>query len=239
MSGGSSQKLSQPGTSGNKSQSEWGRLLFPSIILLAVVLVYFFGQRSSNNMLDHVPSPLAASQNKSVDTTPVPVNLTHAEVKKTLGSLVRVTDKIAGLTYYKPDSRPEYPASKLGVILGELPAPQKYALLMKIMYKGDDWLFINEIKFLVDGQRFAIDLNSFDIKRDNDGDGVWEWVVLEVTAERYLQLIAIANSKSTEMRYVGRQSYIDRRLSRNEKQAIAKMLNAYEKLGGLKSLSEN
>lgn len=134
-----------------------------------------------------------------------------------------------GVTWYTSAPQSVLPVSKVEAYLGE--KNDGYWLRMKLMYEGESWLFVQSFKFLIDGRPLEIPVRGFKMERDNDRR-VWEWADVAVNNEFYQILKAIANSKSAELRYVGKQYYKDRSIKEGEKKSIAKILKAFEDLGG-------
>ena len=100
-------------------------------------------------------------------------------------------------------------------------------LRLKLQYEDDDWLFINKVQFLIDGE--VIDFADGSFERDNDGGRIWEWGDLPVRSSTINILSRIADSKSTKVRYTGSQYHNDREITSREKKVIKETLAVYNK----------
>jgi len=97
---------------------------------------------------------------------------------------------------------------------------------MKLRYYADDWLFIQSLFIIVDGDRY--DFNQMSFKRDYSDGYIWEWSDNPVKKKELLLLKHIANSKSATIRFQGRKNHKDHTVSKDEKRAIKHILNAFE-----------
>lgn len=101
-------------------------------------------------------------------------------------------------------------------------------LRFRAQYYADDWLFIENIKFNIDGEIVEFPVGYGTFKRDNDGGKIWEWADLSVQEPSTIAILdRIANSKMTKVRYVGSQYHNDRVLTGNEKTALKRTLELY------------
>jgi hypothetical protein len=97
-------------------------------------------------------------------------------------------------------------------------------------YYADDWLFIEKIKFSIDGKTFTY--IPTDVKRDNDGGYIWEWMDEYMGSENKELIEALANAKSVKIRYDGRQYYDDRTVSASNLQSIKDVYQYFKASGG-------
>lgn len=145
-------------------------------------------------------------------------------------SLRRERDDVEGITfYYDRDVPMNSVANYFGLYLGVPDKGQPY-LRWKFMYTGDDWLFIEAMKFNIDGTMVGPVRFPFGaIERDNSGGQVWEWRDEPVSsADEITPLLKIATSKTTLLRLEGRQYRKDREISSREKAAMLKIIDVYE-----------
>ncbi len=104
---------------------------------------------------------------------------------------------------------------------------------LRIQYSGNSWIFMNMIRLSVDGQTRAI-LPEDKIKRDNDGNGVWEVIDKKPNSTDLLLLEELANSKSAKIRCEGPDKVNDRVVSEKEKKNIKTILDILTKINGQK-----
>ena len=97
-------------------------------------------------------------------------------------------------------------------------------------YYANDWLFIKNATFLVDGQTASF---APDMERDNSGGKIWEWFDMSVSNPEVLVPYAmLIDGKEAKVRYTGNQYYNDRNISQKELKAIKDTHDYYIALGG-------
>ncbi|WP_408095532.1 hypothetical protein ACJVC5_10870 [Peredibacter sp. HCB2-198] len=154
--------------------------------------------------------------------------LTEAEKVSILKRFSKSRDKMEGITWYESKRDKETYDSRMMLYMGS--TTDSYWLRMKIRYYGDDWLFLEGVKFLIDGTVIDYPFNKYEVKRDNSSGSVWEWIDVKVNENEMGLLTLLANGNSTEMRFIGSQYRRDRKITKAERQAIKDMLSAFEKL---------
>lgn len=158
---------------------------------------------------------------------PKPV-LTETEKTSILKKFSKSRDKMDGITWYESKRDKDTYDSRIMLYMGA--NADSYWLRMKIRYYGDDWLFLEGVKFLIDGTVIDYPFNKYEVKRDNSGGSVWEWVDVKVNENEMGLLTLLADGNSIEMRFLGSQYRRDRKITKAERQAIKDMLSAFEKL---------
>lgn len=75
-------------------------------------------------------------------------------------------------------------------------------------YHSDDWLFIQEYKFLIDDKPYSF--SPKEVKRDNDETGITEWFDVQVRSDdKALEIVkALATAKSAKVKLVG-NNFVD------------------------------
>lgn len=101
-------------------------------------------------------------------------------------------------------------------------------------YVNEDWLFIENAKFSIDGKVF--DYFPSEVKRDNEGGQIWEWWDQSVTSSDLPLLRAISECKTAKIKLNGSQYYKVVNISNKQKLNIKRSLDYYESLGGTFSL---
>jgi hypothetical protein len=104
-------------------------------------------------------------------------------------------------------------------------------LRFKIQYYADEWLFFKEVQFSIDGK--AYDYIPTKTETDSGNGGyIWEWFdETLVTSDRDL-IYALANAKSAKMKFIGRQYYDIKVITKEQINGITKTLELYHALGG-------
>lgn len=92
---------------------------------------------------------------------------------------------------------------------------------MRLNYTNDSWLFVENAALNIDGE--IVRLPYLDWERDNDSE-IWEWIDVSVDPDLRSILEKIATSKSTIVRFNGRQYYDNVTIRERDKQVIREML---------------
>jgi hypothetical protein len=146
-----------------------------------------------------------------------------------LKAMVKRTDKIDGIDWYRDRSSPAYNnRNGFFIYIGKKSNSAPW-LRLRVQYHAEDWLFVRGFVVVADGQRF--ERGPLVFERDND-TMIWEWYDTDVDATDLILLNAVANSKQATIRFNGQQYRTDRAISSSEKAAIRNVLNAYRALGG-------
>jgi len=156
-----------------------------------------------------------------------------AAAQKAAVSAMRVNhDKFQGETWYTDRTSPIYRNANGFYLYFGVSDGSTDPLRLVMQYYASDWLFINSAMVLVDGQTYDIGpINSSSWERDNDSM-IWEWSDTEAGDYDLETIRAIIKSKSAVIRYDGDQYHDDRTITAGQKAALARVLTAYEALGG-------
>lgn len=158
------------------------------------------------------------------------------EIEKTEGTkraaeafsvLEKTYDKVQGITWYEPTERPYY-ADIRSYVLPYIGIQNGNAWLRLVYwYTADDWIFWENLTIMVDGKKYYEYVGAFGTERDNDTE-VWEYYDKAATDEDIEMLWAIADSEETIVRFQGDNYHYDLTVSASDKNAIRKVLTAYE-----------
>lgn len=145
-----------------------------------------------------------------------------------IAKLAKKTDKFEGITWYYDKTTPKSNnANNMNLYFGKKDG--HCWLRYQICYAGEDWLFIDSYKVMIDGQSYDIVPNK--VERDNYST-VWEWCDENVTPSEFELFKKIASAKDVKLRYIGNQYRHDRTVTQKEKTAIKNVLIAFEGMGG-------
>ena len=145
-------------------------------------------------------------------------------------------DDMNDITWYYDRNSPQYTNyngfyAYIGTQKGSKPW-----LRLVIQYVADDWLFIDNYIIKVDEKTFKISEDGYgEIKTDNSGGEIWEWLDRKVGYSEYEIIKAVANGKNVKIRFNGKDYYKDKTISVSQKVALRNVLDAYEALGGTNS----
>lgn len=142
------------------------------------------------------------------------------EIPAKLKKLRKEKDDFKGTTFYHHKGEPKGYSSNIHIYLGENSGT--YYERVVLSYTGSDWLFVNRLEFLCDGNTYT--LIPDEVKRDNSGGDVYEWIDASIDYPELRRIIfAIAYSKDAKVRYIGDQYRHDRKIRANEKSMLREM----------------
>jgi len=101
-----------------------------------------------------------------------------------------------------------------------------------ITYAGDGWIFVKNIKIVVDGKSYEIATGYDEIKRKAEDGCVRETLDVKVSASEIALMKEIAISKEAIIRFYGNDGTEDKKISKAEKNGISHVLDLYKALGG-------
>ena len=155
--------------------------------------------------------------------------LKKKENLKSLKKLKKNFDDISGINWYNQPYFTHYTNTNLtSIYMGEK-GSSKW-LILKMSYKGNDWIFFDKAILSYDGNSKTIPFNEYDDKKTEIGNGdVWEWIDVSITKDLEVFLRKFANSKKAKMRLTGKYTKT-RTLTYNERQGILDVLNGYDAL---------
>ena len=114
---------------------------------------------------------------------------------------------------------------------GESASPDVF-LRWAIAYVGDDWIFIDQIVFLVDGEKHTLPVDSYE---DVSSDVLSGGSVLEIYDSKVQAiplLVDIANADEVKIRVSGDGGHHDHILTDREIEIVTRALATYEQHGG-------
>ena len=162
---------------------------------------------------------------KVEDSTALVKTKKYETALKSLKSFRKKEDEFQGAKFYS-DKRTPYYTNINFIYPYFVESKSTYSLRLRMQYTANDWLFIDNTTFLIDGSTYEI---AGDFKRDNNST-IWEWLDIRVdVGERYI-LDKLANSKKAKVRYSGAKYYKDRVITSKEKSIIRKTLDIYDAL---------
>lgn len=137
-------------------------------------------------------------------------------------------DEIAGITWYYDTDQPKNPR-RIYLYIGKK-ADKKW-LRFKIEYASSWWLYINKCTFKIDDAIETLSISLNEVTRDVSYDAtIYEIIDLKVTDSVYELVSKIAHSERTLLRCHGENDLFDREITKEEKQSLRTVLEAYKKL---------
>ena len=146
-------------------------------------------------------------------------------VARAVKGLVLERDKIEKVSFYS--AKLPRLATRVETYIGLPDNKQPYAR-MKTIYFGDDWIFYDSIKVLVDDQvLYENEFRRAEVVRNNSGGSVWEVADYLANDVELATLYAIASSKSATIRFSGAERRHDHEVTNTERRDIRRVLDAY------------
>lgn len=158
------------------------------------------------------------------------IKIDSAKVKE-LKQYFRVKkDDFESIEFIIPKSAPVY-LNQNGIYLyfGIDEREQLNSLRIRIQYAASAWLFINIIKFAIDGETFT--LSPYEVKREVVDGGIVEWIDEPISKES-IMLNSLRIAKSAKMRFEGKHFSSDKIISQKQIKDIDRALSLYEAYGG-------
>lgn len=144
-------------------------------------------------------------------------------------------DEFSDRTWFKPKDSPKYTNANGVYCYFSKENGKVENFRFRFQYFDDDWLFIKNMIFNIDGENITI---VPDMETDcGDGD-IWEWCdELVGTADSYCDvsedfIIKLSKAKSVKVKLNGRQYYDTRTLSQKQIKSIKNTYDYYKALGG-------
>ena len=136
-----------------------------------------------------------------------------------------------GKVWYTPKSAPKY-VNQNGIYLYF--AVQKgnpLTLRFRIQYHSDEWLFFKKVQFSIDGN--AYEYVPMDTEHDSGNGGkIWEWFDEGLTGSDRSLIVALSSAKSAKMKFVGRQYYDIKTITKQQILDLKRTLELYYAMGG-------
>lgn len=190
------------------------------------VFTWFLGFIAFVITFQVVTSPSPAQKAVTVQEKKEP--LSTEQIKAITKPFNKNYDKVENITWIHSYKRSSANSDYIYVYLGERDNQVWGRLVIHIW--GNSWYFMDGAIFLIDGVREEIAFARDEIKRDNGGGVIWETADAKIYDGHIRILNKIANSNETIIRIKSDKYKDDRVISKKEKQALKKILEAYEKL---------
>lgn len=152
-----------------------------------------------------------------------------ADFKRLLGVMSRHEDRVEHDTFYTHRGFSRYEGGHrtyINLYIGQHASGSVW-LRSRLEYAGHTWIFFETIKINVDGQTISDkELGFFHVQRDNDSDGVREWVDLSVDDNALPIFDSLAAGKVDIVRFDGKFRY-DLEVPADGKSAMRDTLRLY------------
>ena len=166
-------------------------------------------------------------------TTSTPVTTvapyTDSEYELAKAQMRTEIDTVENLTWIYDKTSPTSWANSFYLYIGTQQGEDPWFRFV-VSYYGSDWIFFTKETINVDGKIFTINHEYFDMKHDNSGGGVYEWIDVQPSKADISMLQLIAKSESTVVRLQGDTYKKDIEITAKQKTAIQNVLTVYEGL---------
>lgn len=136
-------------------------------------------------------------------------------------------DELEKITWYYDKSTPDFYVSGLYFYISKV-STYKPRIRLKVQYRGDNWLFINNFVIYIDGDEY--DRYNVNLERDARGGKVREWFDKEASENDMAMARLIVVSDKATIRFNGERYYRDHVITKQEKRALQNVMDAYEAL---------
>ncbi|MFC2023109.1 hypothetical protein ACFLT5_00025 [Chloroflexota bacterium] len=166
--------------------------------------------------------------------TPTPTQRVYRwkdSVVDPMSKMGRVTDMVRGSTWYYHVDNPEDPESTW-IGLNIAAKDDDLRLVLFIYYTAEEWLNINEYLVGADDQAFTLTPGLGEVEREGSDGRVYESYQTEVSQSQLEMIEAVIRSEVAVLRHVGDQTFKERAITMEEKNAMLVTLAVFEELGG-------
>lgn len=153
----------------------------------------------------------------------------HRIVSSATKGLIHNRDKVEKVSFYSTktrNSRTTRVECYIGISDNQMPF-----IRIRATYFGDDWIFFDSVKVMVDDQIvYGRKFQRTGVVRHNAGGSVWETADYVVSDNELGALVAIARGKSATIRFASDQRRHDHDVTKKERQDIQRVLEVYAQL---------
>ncbi|MDY8138593.1 hypothetical protein [Aquimarina sp. 2201CG5-10] len=156
------------------------------------------------------------------------------EYKRAISKMNKKYDVENEVTWYsdKSTSR-QHNVNSFYTYIGKKDKRKPWLALVINHFSKKEWLFIQEIVIDADGKIFTLEEeNPGEFKALAESGGTREWLDRVIKIEDLDLINAVASSKKTKIKFIGKEENDERIISRTEKKALKNVLTAFEILGG-------
>jgi hypothetical protein len=198
----------------------------------AFILIIVISILSSCNdhQLSSQQDKQAITDSSSPTVKDMPPVQDEQEIARLMKKVHKLKDKITGDEWIEPVNAPQYVNQNAIYAYFPVSGSTPTGLRLKIQYVADDWLFIRNYVFNIDGTTYNYIPNE--VKTDNGGGIIWEWSDQAMINENKKIIEGLANAKSAKIRFQGRDYQKDKIVTASQLQNIKIIYDLYNAMGG-------
>lgn len=155
------------------------------------------------------------------------------QAKSRAAKLLAKHDKVENTTWYHHPNEPI--SSSAYLYIGRKDGGNPWLRLRGRYTSEYGWLFVNSITAWHDGEKSILLSGTFERRNTSR---IWEWRDVSPTASQVKTMRALAEAKQSILRFEGDQRHVDVTLTRQNKQTIRDVLNAFEAMQTLQEYGE-
>lgn len=192
--------------------------------------------KNKDKRISEISSSISSLDSLSYAVTPE-INRTKidsAKIKELKSFFKEKKDEFSpqGISWIKPKSSPMY-TNQNGIysyFKNENNVVSNFRF--RVQFYSKDWLFFSKIQFSIDGTAYEYIPSKTETDSGNGGY-IWEWCDQEVSGNNDKKLLlALANAKTAKMKFIGRQYYDIKNISKEQITSIKRTIDYYKALGG-------
>ncbi|WP_321519998.1 hypothetical protein [uncultured Bacteroides sp.] len=203
-----------------------------TIIMLVIMVATCDSDKKESYSTSTSTDTSQSLKNEEVKQTSTPVNKVDQKVVKELRQYFTFKkDEFdsSGSVWVEPKNRPRYTNVNSVFCYFQKTGDAVSNFRFVIQYTADDWLFIENYIFNVDG--IVFDYSPESIERDNNST-IWEWADNNVTSFDMSLMNALSLAKKVKVKFNGKQYSKTRTLTKKEISYIQRTIKYYRALGG-------
>ena len=164
---------------------------------------------------------------------PAEIKIDSAKIKELIPFFRIKKDEFdpRGKTWYVPKGAPQY-TNRNGIYLYFGVQEEKpLSLRFRIQYYAEDWLFFKKVQFSIDDN--AYEYIPSDTETDSGyGGKIWEWFDEPLNMNDKELIYALVNANSAKMKFIGRQYFDIKTITKEQMNDIKRALELYHAMGG-------
>lgn len=169
----------------------------------------------------------------TAEEEPVEIKIDSAKINELLPFFRVKKDEFdpRGKTWYEPKGAPQY-TNRNGIYLYfGVQEGKPLSLRFRIQYYAEDWLFFKKVQFSIDDNAFEY-IPSNTETDSGYGGKIWEWFDEPLNKKDRELIYALANANLAKMKFIGRQYYDIKTITKEQIKDIKRVLELYIAMGG-------
>ena len=227
-------KLGDPNKRAKQANGNGCIFIAVTIFMLVIMLFTCDGCKNDYSSDKSTTTDDVSITSKSEETkqSNVPTNTIDREAAKELKKYFNFKKDefdAENKVWVEPKNRPRYTNENCVFCYFQMNGDTPSNFRFVIQYTADEWLFIENYTFNVDG--FVFDYSPDKIERDNNST-IWEWSDCNPTLTDMSLINALVIAKKVKIKFNGKQYSRNRNLTKKEISYIKRTVQYYRALGG-------